>query len=155
MPSTYDRPRPRGPVRCMTCSRPSLAAASRSATSPVPSGEPSSTMRTLSPSMASRRGMSIPMLSRSLYVGTTTRAAPSAAALVPRTSSLAARRRDEALHHAVPGDEARALVSGFAELRGGRRTLAELRDRAGQRTWYGLRYVPVHTVLDELQRPAR
>src|SRR5436309_817100 len=39
IPSRYDRPSPRTPSRCSTGTRPPLLAASRSANSPVPSGD--------------------------------------------------------------------------------------------------------------------
>ena len=72
MPSMYDRPRPRFPVRCSTCTRARLAAAYASAICPVPSGEASSTMSTRKSGIASSCSTSGARLARSLYVGTMT-----------------------------------------------------------------------------------
>ena len=72
--STYERPRPRLPVRCMTCTRPGISAARASATAPVPSGEASSTTRTENSGPRARTSRTrTGRLSRSLYVGVTTR----------------------------------------------------------------------------------
>src|SRR5262245_29774105 len=73
MPSIYERPRPRGPNRRITETRPWLAAPIDSASSAVPSGELSSTTSTCNPSMAISAATSGRRLSRSLYVGTSMR----------------------------------------------------------------------------------
>src|SRR5687768_12693273 len=68
----YDRPSPRRPRRCSTATRPPLPSAHRSASSPVPSGDPSSTTRTRRSRNASSRSITTGRFARSLYVGTTT-----------------------------------------------------------------------------------
>src|SRR5262245_59413826 len=74
MPATYARPSPSLTARCRTPTVPPDDSASLSASSPVPSGESSSTTRTCRPGTPSAVSWSttVPRLSRSLYVGTTT-----------------------------------------------------------------------------------
>ncbi|SHV39972.1 Uncharacterised protein [Mycobacteroides abscessus subsp. abscessus] len=70
----YAAPRPPFSLRCMTCTRSGSARAASSASSPVPSGLPSSTINTCTSGCAlCNRPRISGRFSRSLYVGMITR----------------------------------------------------------------------------------